>query len=363
MKIGLYTIHSSHNVGAMLQSYGLVKKLQDMGAEVELVNLYPIEEEDQNHHRRKSSFVHDLFRNIYILFHSKIRVMEQNFDQFHKNLPLSKRFYSVDEYVNTPSQYDVHLVGSDQVWNLQHGYDFGKFYFLNYLPFNSVKIAYGSSFGTTKDIKDIELAGQALSSFRSISVREDTATELVSKLTGKGCTQVLDPTLLLANNEWNKLIPKEPIIKGKYIFFYGVNTDQTTWEILLEAKKRLGAKIVGYPGPLRPQYKFDEFILDGGPLQFINLIKHSIAVVTSSFHGLAFSINFNKKVFLIKYGTRMERMESLIKLLGAEKCITSNVDDVQRILNTDISNITNNLLRERESSLKWIMDNIIKPQK
>lgn len=358
MKIGLYTIHSSHNVGAMLQAFALYKVLERKGAEVEFVNMYPLSEEVQNHHKTKSSLFHTIARSLYLLAHPKIKVMERHFDDFHKELPLSKRFYSVGEYINNPIQYDLHLVGSDQVWNLQRGFDFSRFYYLDYLPSNSVKKSYASSLGTTEGISDLDKAMKALSSFDKLSVREDNAAIIISKMTRKDCAHVLDPTLLLSCQEWNQYIAKDPILEGDYVLFYGVNSDDNTWRIISEVKTLLRCKIVGYPGPLRPNYKFDKYILDGGPMEFVNLIRNAAAVVTSSYHGLAFSINYNKKFILLNNSQRGERMTSLVRLLGADNHIASSPEDVSRILRLNTGDIEKKLNQARNLSLNWIDNNL-----
>ena len=359
MKIGLYTIHASHNVGAMLQAFALVKVLRGKGAEVELVNLYTLSEETQNHHKTKATFFHDIARDLYMLTHPQIKLMEKHFDEFHSALPLSKRFFSAKEYMSNPNLYDLHLVGSDQVWNLQKGYEFSRFYFLDYLPASAVKKSYASSMGTTQDIYGFDEAAKALMSFSKLSMREDLASKIVTEKTGIYCAHVVDPTLLLTDEEWSQYISREPIVKGRYVFFYGVNTDSVTWKIVCEAKRLEGCKIVGYPGPLRPQYNFDKFILAGGPKEFINLIKNATVVITSSFHGLAFSIVYNKKFILLKNSKRAERMESLVRLLDAEDHIATSEKDVGRILSLNNGAISEKLLRERIASLKWIDNNII----
>ena len=179
-------------------------------------------------------------------------------------------------------------------------------------------------------------------------------------MTNKKHTQVLDPTLLLNSEDWDSFISEEPKINGKYVFFYGINRDEKTWEMLTYVRNKKKAKLVGYPGPLPPQYKFDEYVYDGGPLDFVNLIKNAELVITSSYHGLAFSINYNKPVLLI-LGERMERMQSLVHLLKMEKIIVKDVDDVKEALNAsiDIFNDTRKLLKtQRKESLQWLLDKI-----
>lgn len=360
MKIGLYTIHATNNVGAMLQAYALIQVLRNLGAEVELVNLYTRDEEAQNHNKRKTSFIKGILRTGYILLHPKMKQMEINFDDFHALMPLSKRYFTPQEYIERPNIYDIHLIGSDQVWNLQKGFDFARFFFLDYLPKSSVKISYSASFGTTSDVKDANLAANAIKWFKKISVREDRAVEFVQGLVGKKCSQVVDPTLLLNKAEWTHLIGDKPFINGRYILFYGVNRDRRTWEILKEAKRLLNVPIVGYPGPIPSQYNFDDYILNGGPKEFVNIVNNADLIVTSSFHGLAFAVNFGKKFIIAKYGGRMERLESLIRLVGATDNVAENKQDVNRILQLKNDQvISNNLKCAREKSLEWIKHNII----
>lgn len=360
MKIGIYTFHTPHNVGAMLQAYALGHVLKGMGAEIEFVYLYTRESELADHHKTRKNLVRSVLRSAYMLFHPQIKRMERKFDTFHELMPVSCRFYTKEEYESNPIQYDIHLVGSDQIWNLQKGYDYSSFYFLGYLPTDAVRMSYASSFGTTEIVKDLDKVATALSKFTHLSVREDSAVQLIESITDQECEQVLDPTLLLDSHSWNSIIENKPIIKGKYIFFYGVNEDENTWHIIKKAKDILGLPIVGYPGLLRPKYHFDKYYIEGGPLEFLNLLKYSELVITSSFHGLAFSINFEKKFMLVRYGERMERMTSLIKVVGAENYIATKADDVEKILNYENeNNIKINLEQARESSYSWIKRNII----
>lgn len=360
MKIGLYTIHATNNVGAMLQTFATIKTLQEMGAEVEVVNLYTREEEEQNHNRRKVSPFKAILRAGYILLHPQMRVMERHFEEFHSSMPLSKRYYSAEEYMKSPLIYDIHLVGSDQVWNVQRGYNHSRFYFLDYLPREACKKSYAASFGNTESVRDIIPVSQALKTFKAISVRENNSVSLVKGLTGKECTQVLDPTLLLNSVQWDKEISNERIIQNPYIFYYGVNSDNNTWNIIQRAKKELNIPVVGYPGPIPSKYRFDRYILDGGPLQFINLIKYAELVITSSFHGLAFSVNYGKKFMVVKYGTRMERMESLMRILGVENSIVQTADEASSLINREKSNSMEKCLAaERKKSLDWIKREIL----
>lgn len=359
MKIGIYTLHSTHNVGGMLQAFSLVRVLKDLCVDVEVVNIYPQEVEQHNYYRFSWCSLKGLLKNFYVIMHPQLRIKIRRFEGFHNKLPLSKRYFSKDEYLSTPCYYDIHLVGSDQVWNCQKGYDYSRLFFLDYLPENSCKISYASSFGTTHDLRCEPQIIESLKHFRAISVREDTAAKFLRKR-GIDCLQVLDPTLLLKSSDWDRYIDSKPYISGRYILFYGVNRDKKIWEMLKTAKKILHAKIIGIPGHLVPQYHFDKYVRNCGPLEYINIIKNATLVITSCFHGLAFSINYNKDFILLPIGDKMERMESLLRLTGLDNRMATDIEEFRKLLIKPIDySIVNRILdTERNKSIEWMKSNI-----
>ena len=330
MKIGLYTIHRVHNYGAMLQTYATIHALQNMGHEVEIVCIYSKETERRVLHRYFGGTLKEKLVNLYSLINPKLREKTSRFESFHAEMPLSKRFLSLAEYENNLPEYDVHLVGSDQVWNLEKGFREGSSGFLEFLPQNAKRISYAASFGSDKiDKKYDQELYRRLSLFNAISCREIEGTNLINSL-GLVATQVMDPTFLPSNNHWCELAGSTPLVKGDYIVVYGLGENLQLSNIMLnQAKKMMGGiPAIGISVSANIPYDVDAFYKQAGPIEFLNLIRYAKFVVTASYHGAAFAIHFRKPFFVIKHMSRNARMDTMLsllhlkKLMGAEEDIT-----------------------------------------
>ena len=317
MKIGIYTIHAHNNYGAMFQAYATQKTLEDLGHEVELVNVFTKLEEFENEYNILSINPKQFISFFYAKWTPRIQLKFKRFRTFHENMKLSKRFYTIEELYLNPPKYDIHVVGSDQVWNLERGFLLKNYYFLDFLSNNDVKIAFASSFGTN-EILDIyqDKLKSLLSSFKSIAVREDEGVRIIEKATGILATQVLDPTFLLDQHEWIKLDIKKPLVKGEYIFCYGVDGSKKSKDLIESIKERLNLPIVAVSVSIFFPFKVDHFIQEAGPIEFINLIRNSKFVISSSFHGILFAIHFRKSFFSTKHPTRNSRMFTILNKLN-----------------------------------------------
>src|SRR5690606_30181677 len=92
-------------------------------------------------------------------------------------------------------------------------------------------------------------------------------------------------------------------------------------EIVNALRKRYKLKVVGIPMGIKVPSKFnaDKEIMDAGPIEFVSLFRNAKVICTSSFHGLAFSIIFEKTFYAVPHLTRNSRISSLLKLLNLDK--------------------------------------------
>lgn len=296
MKIGVYTI-IANNFGAQLQAYATAKYLTEIceNCKVELVW---IGERHKNNFRAfvKSFLPTNIKRN-------------KNFRNFQRLYSATRR-YSCNELINIPLTYDLYVVGSDQVWNISEGIGDHLVYFL---PFHtkSPKIALASSFGVSAIPATLKNKIQGyLSDFSSISVREKDGVKILADM-GINADQVLDPTFWLDKNEWEKLAGDEPIIKGDYIAAIGFETSYQGPQLLMDCVKKIyGFPVIGLNTYRNFHYdiRYDTY----GPKEFLNVVKFSKLVVTSSFHTLVFSLIFQKEFYLLKHTKRNSRMQNLL---------------------------------------------------
>lgn len=363
MKIGIYTIHSHYNYGAMFQAYGTQKALEKLGFDAELVNVYTKEEEFKNEHNFFSFKLKFFLIYFYTKINPKIPRKFKRFRDFHSNMNLSKRYFGIEEIYKNPPQYDIHLAGSDQIWNIQRGFSDKPYYFLDFLNDDDIKISYASSFGAS-NINPIynEKLSNFLSTFKAIAVREDEGVEIIKKATGLDAVQVMDPTFLLDDKEWGALDTVTPIVQGDYIFCYGFDGSEKSKQMVESIRQRLNLPLVAVAVGLFFPFKIDKFIKDAGPLEFINLIRNAKFVISGSYHGIAFAIHFRKSFFGTIHPTRNARMKTMLNKLNLsnrqleypEKILYMSDDQV----NIDYKLVENNIKKVVNSSIIWLKQNI-----
>ena len=363
-KIGLYTIHAANNYGAMLQAYATIKTLTSQGFNAEIFNYYPLDYEQKKEYKILNRSLKGFLNFIYCKFSNKIKQRFSRFNEFHNEMNLSDRVFSLDEVYANPPKYDVNIVGSDQVWNLQKGFAERNFFFLDFLSLNSRKMSYASSFGTKSiDEKHSEKLKNLLEKFDTLSVREDDGVQIIKESTGIDAKHVLDPTFLLNADEWRGVGGEEPLIKESYILYYGFSSSKETAEIVKSFSEKLNLPVISVSGGIHFPFKVKRFYLEAGPKEFINLVENAKLVLTGSFHGLAFAINFSKDFYLVENSTRSSRMLSALRVFDLEDRVILTKDEVKNIdrskIVIDYKKISLILETKRNESKDWLKESVL----
>lgn len=380
MKVGILTFIHSNNFGANLQCYALQETVKNLVDNVEVIDIYrPC---DQGYIPCKDDETR--FAGLYVYkslkdYHSKLNKitlkllnrLNKNKEQmtkitgFHlfqkKYINFSKQEYRnfTTLYTNFPSKEYSHLiVGSDQVWN--YATDFSKEPFFLTFCTDVKKISYAASVGHSEipDVVGIKYSNW-LADFSSISVREDTAVIAISKLTDKDVIQTLDPTFLLTKQEWlDHFFIKEPICKD-IILVYMLSISTETLMLAQNIAENLNCSIkVITSKPYYKTLKNCEFLRSENPRSFVELYSRAKFVVTNSFHGTAFAINFNVPfVTLDKNGARLNsRKLSLLKLLHLSDryLLEGQQKNLKKILSCDFTESNEILNAERQKSLYFL---------
>jgi len=360
MKVGIYTIHAIYNYGAMLQAFATQKAISDLGFDVEIVNYYPKSVERMNKYKCNLTNIKNLIRFLLSLCSPSMNKKFKRFNDFHNSMNLSKRLFNHHELFKLSTIYDIHLVGSDQVWNFDNGISNDSLYLLNFLQPNSKKISYASSFGLDRTDIDIPIVlRNCLLDFSKILVREDNAVQLL-KRSGIDSVQVLDPTFLLNSNIWSELAGTKRLIKNDYIFAYGFGEKNESNQIIEKVRNILNLPVVGTSISMTSPHKYDKFFKDAGPIEFLNLIKYSKFVVTASYHGAAFAIHFKKNFYVLKHNSRNSRLESMLNLLGlSDRLITADYEFKFERFCIDFNEIIEKIEFETKISKDLLLNSLI----
>ncbi|MBD3589244.1 MULTISPECIES: polysaccharide pyruvyl transferase family protein [unclassified Bacteroides] len=339
-KIGIITIVRVNNYGAELQAYALQRKLANMGYDSELIDyLYYIH---PNYIKEKKAVpqyakYYPLVKRIKgILFpmmetaksYMNKAVYEKRnarFVAFHKaNTRFSRCYDKFSALYENPPKYDVYCVGSDQVWN-PFSYTSLDPYFLTFAPKDAVKFAYASSFGVSEiPAMAIESFKQGLQNINAISVREKTAVSIVKAMTGQDAVAVADPTLLLNAYEWSEILDNSMVPQEKYMLLYVLKESAYITETALRIAKEKRLKVVRIcRGAYRQDPKNSSIlnIMDAGPAEYLALFKNATMVMTNSFHGTVFSIQFNRDFYTIvsRNTSNNSRQIDLLSTLGIDR--------------------------------------------
>lgn len=363
--VGIITFHETINYGGLLQAYALQKVLTDLGYDARLIDYC-------NPHRGTTTLSsyhllrHFVWNNIVkrlLVGQGRLRATEA-FKSGFFDLS-SVQYHDAETLHASPPEYDGYITGSDQVWNPRNN-NFDSSYFLTFAPHGKKRISYAASFGISKvpDRYCRDYAGW-LKQFDYLSVREREGQEIIEQLTGRIAEVVLDPTLLLSREQWNEVAVSRA--RENYILCYYMPGDRKVTDWITRTARRLsvmtGWRIIEIGQKEYMKFLFwRHFIFSAGPAEFVGLFQNASFVITNSFHGTAFAINYQKP-FLVPVNrnlppekTLSSRITHLLKTLGMEHRL-STVDDempIDDVFEIDFLSAESLLQKEKHRSIHFL---------
>lgn len=303
MKIAILTHPLGANYGGILQAYALSCYLQRKGHNVVVLNRQP------NH-------------NIFIRFIKKLLITLGHPRYNNPRYLYLRRF--IKKYINYSqaiystrslnsflkrNKIEVVVVGSDQVWRKDFAMGYGYNYFLDFVPDETIRIAYAASFGlstwdyTQEQTCEIE---KLIKRFANISVREDEGVALCRKYLNIEASHVLDPTMLLKVEEYENIMSPR-IVEENYVFVYWLGSEKAKKEALVKITDKT-KRIVDI------SLRGDQALI--AIENWLSYIKYADQVITDSFHGCVFSILFHKQFILSANNSGGNgRLSSLFRML------------------------------------------------
>lgn len=368
-KVGIITIYSVPNYGSVLQAYATQELLKSENIDCIFIAYDRYNDWYKSHGVRRPSLFNRINSQIGI---TKRGRKSKNLEVFKKcNFIQTPQFKSLKDLVNYNwTDFCAFVVGSDQTWNPRFSYG-DSVYLLSFAPSQCYKFSIASSFAVTSlPLEYKEKFRKYLSGFTSISVREKAGQQIINQqlgLTGKAQV-ILDPTLLLSKEDWLMKIPRSSFVKKEpYILLYFLNyafdASDYTAEILnyYQVKKGFAIYVLeGYAEMLK--YKFLNLTdkTDATIPEFLDLFNGADIVITTSFHGTAFALNFGKPLVSICPYENDDRQISLLNSLGLGSKVIHVGTSIDGISPYYESKQEQEALEGiRHLSLDWIKNNII----
>lgn len=355
--VGLITMHRVVNYGSFLQAYATQRVIENLGHKCEIIdyvfpNIWQYQHGLKQRRNLKWIISEMIFKLGITSGHRKRKIINQ---AIHNYLKLSdKKYFTPTQISENPPSYDVYITGSDQTWNPKHTKGDTTF-LLSFTPNGSKKISFSASIaGKNMDEEYKKIFSPLLKEYNAISIRDENGNSIINELTGKDATITLDPTLILNHKEWSTFGQNRRIkyTRKKYIVFYLIthSFDPTPYifKLLKFLQVRTGLMVYSF-SKIPDNYEIEYCLCEDITVEsYIQLFESASYVVTSSFHGTAFAVNFGIPLFSVvnELNGSDDRQASLLSRLGIENCLVpvgKSFDDIspsydveteQEILNT-----------------------------
>lgn len=384
MYIGILTQPLHSNYGGLLQNYALQQVLNRIGHITETIDQDGRKRQPMRElaARGKRLICHTFMpkrypKSCYSPTQTELNTIRKNTDYFintyirrTKPVRSSKDFFSIAQ----EKGYGAYIVGSDQCWRPLYN-PFLQDMFLDFVKDRQDirRIAYAASFGTDVwelTVKQTLGCRRLARLFDLVSVREEAGVRLCKDHLGVEAIHVLDPTMLLDREDYEKLVieEKEPENLGT-LYHYILDPDNHKHQLINWIAKENGL----IPFTVMPRYQQENRTRSDVKNHIDDCIFASVTawlrgfmdaqmVIVDSFHGAVFSIIFNKPFWVITNSARGNaRFDSLLSMFHLEKRLLSlespfNANDWNKPI--DWSSVNHILQTEKYRSLQLLRNSL-----
>lgn len=360
-KVGTLTFHRADNYGAVLQTYALQTKLNAMGCDAKVIDYRDahLEQGYKLFSVSRKTLIKDLLRGA-IRVRNHAWKKRGEFQEFRNKYFLYTRTCQNNEDL-AALNLDIVLVGSDQVWNPGLTNQ-NESYFLGFANNNCITASYAASFGKTEfDAQTRDFIRNQVRNVQYKSVRESSGRAMLDEMGISNVEVVLDPTLLLNREEWKPLV-NDGMTKAvqkntavPYIFMYRMTYNPNLVKFAYKLAKEKNLKIISLAAYDKPEKLPGALKLNGiSPREFLSYIQNAAYVLTDSFHGLAFSVIFEKEFYTIPHSTYGSRTVDMLQKFDLTDRMVTDLN--MPILSVDYQEANKIKQQEQTNSEKFLKE-------
>jgi len=341
MKAGILTFYKADSYGAVLQAYALQQAISRMDAECEFVDIQMP--------RRQTAAQPAAASPAAAIFAKRLQAAGEKrkaaFEKFRSGYMRISRTYQPTEDI--AADYDLFVAGSDQIWNLRIP-DADSQYFLPFAK-PEQRCSYAASFGGDQvPEKARDWVAAELKKFRALSVREQSGVESIARLCGREAEVCLDPTLLLERQDWESLCADETA--GDWVTLFLLKYDENLVAAAKAEAERRDLPLRVITAAFMPKLGMEAWV--GSDVNgWLSAIRGAACVFTNSFHGLVFSMIFERPFRINRLGgelaARNGRIEELLSFLQLS-------EGLERIVEPDYEAVWDKMSRRRAASLAYL---------
>lgn len=258
-----------------------------------------------------------------------IRENFYKFDNFYKSRfdKTPKKYTSANfDSVLDDNNLSGFVCGSDTIFCIDEFKGFDDGYYANYPCMrNGYSVSYAASFGDSHfNEETYKTLNERLQNFKAIGLRESEMVNYVKSKVSVPVKKVIDPTLLLTSDDYD-MLAENRLESEKYILLYARRYNKAMEEYADKVAKENGWKVIEISLRAKNADKHRMFY-EAGVEEFLSLVKYAEAVVTNSFHGLIFSVQYSRPVYVFSREQCDTKIDEVLALFGLQNrlMITGN---------------------------------------
>ena len=354
-----YNIHCNFtNYGSALQSWALNLVVGRLGYRPILMDYCPDALRDANPlDPFKKMWDQDAeSRRMCELTMPAIRANYKKFDRFYiERFNRSKGAYTSENFGECMEREGLggFVCGSDTIFSIDEFKGFDDGYYANYPCMRGHSVAYAASFGDSHFAEDdYRTLNDRLANFKAIALRENMMLGYVKSHTVVPVARVVDPTLLLTSDDYNKIaVEKEDC--PPYLLLYTRRYNAKMEAFAIKYAREHDLKVMEISLRATNAELGHDMRYDAGVEEFLALVKNAAFVVTNSFHGLIFAVQYSRQVIVFSREQGDSKINEVLELFGMKSRLLVSGDEMFPEV-TDYQVVHKCIEAARESSLRFL---------
>lgn len=335
-----YNIHCNFtNYGSALQTWALSQVINKLGHKPVLVDYCPdcLKDKDPLNPIKNMWDTDEVRRRMCELSMPAIRINYEKFERFYtERFHRTRKVYTKENFndIVRDEKIDGFVCGSDTIFCVdEFGMDDG--YYANYSAMrNGYSIAYAASFGDSHfDDATYRMLDDRLGNFKALGIREGQMIPYIKEHSSTPVRQVLDPTLLLSREDYDRLAFADRLEPEKYILLYARRYNEKMFEYADRLAAEKGCKIIDI-SLMAANADRHRMFYEAGVEEFLSLVRHTEYVVTNSYHGMIMAVHYRRPFVIFsreQCDTKIDEVLKLFdlknrKMVTGEETVTGYVD-------------------------------------
>ncbi len=345
------------NYGSALQTWALHQAIEKLGYTPVLVDYCPdiLADKDPLNPFGNMWDKNDESKRMVELTMPAIRSNYEKFDRFyHERFIRTIQKYTSENFDEIHKEnIDGFVCGSDTIFCIDEFNGFDDGYYANYPEMRGKSVSYAASFGDSHfDTDSYKTLNERVKNFKALGIRESSMIPYLLKNTDVPVQRTIDPTLLLTSDDYDKITATQEY-DFPYLLLYTRRYNPKMEAYAERVAKEKNLKIVEISLRAVNAEKGHIMRYDAGVEEFLSLVKHSAFVVTNSFHGTIFSVQYRRPFVVFSREQCDTKIEELLSLFGlSTNMLVNGTESFQNEI--DYEAVHNKIVAERKKSIEFL---------